>query len=328
MSVSSRSSHQIECRRRTTGVTADTDRAGDRETGCERSTVDKRARAVVVVVVVVATVFGIAAAPYAASTPGDAELTRPGRPARHAVVQLADGVELDLSTPAGDGPHPVVVYVHGGGWVSGDHRDIPLEFGLTELVEQGWAVGSVGYRAASASTGITVVDQVVDVTSAFRWVRDEGSTYGLGGPVVGVGHSAGAHLMAQVAATADAAARPDAVVLVSGIYDFEADVRSSPLLAQVIPVALGCGPATCTVDATRAEPARVAGLGDPSVQLVHGSDDPIAPLATATRYRRGLDDAGVPVTLTVVPGAGHDGDALGSAVSGVLALVVERSSRV
>lgn len=51
---------------------------------------------------------------------------------------------LDLYLPAGNGPFPLMVFIHGGGWMSGDKGDgdaFPLD-----LNPRGIAVASINYR--------------------------------------------------------------------------------------------------------------------------------------------------------------------------------------
>ena len=49
---------------------------------------------------------------------------------------------LDLYVPDREGPHPVIVWVHGGAWRAGSKKSMPLD----ELVKIGYAVASVDYR--------------------------------------------------------------------------------------------------------------------------------------------------------------------------------------
>ena len=41
----------------------------------------------------------------------------------HEAVQLRPGLTADVAVPKGNGPHPVVVYLHGGGWIGGSPKD-------------------------------------------------------------------------------------------------------------------------------------------------------------------------------------------------------------
>ena len=237
-------------------------------------------------------------------------------PVRSVTVDVADGVAVDVHLPAGHGPYPVVAYVHGGGWISGDKAELPPEFALRDVLDRGWALVSVGYRHAGQG-GLTATDQVADVSAAFGWIRGPGGDLGLGDHVVGIGHSAGGHLLSLVTATAPAEVRPTEAIVVAGIYDFGPDVMDNPMLRHAAHAALGCPPEDCPRRPSL-EPANFAEPGDPFVSIVHGTGDPLVDPVTAHRYAQGLQVAGVAVAFHPVDGASHLDDVLGAATRAVL----------
>lgn len=258
------------------------------------------------------------AAPPTTTTTAPVTTTTVPAPVRTS-LDFGGGLLVEVIAPAGPGPHPALVYVHGGGWVSGDHLELPAEFGLPAMAERGWAVVSVGYRLADRDLGIDISHQTAEVARVLDWVRTDGASLGLGGRVVAMGHSAGAHLVTLAAASMDRPTAPDTVIGIGGIYDFADDVTSSPFLEPVLPHALGCEPAECPAERVASfRPGTHADAGDPAVVLVHGVDDPIAPRRSADDYARLLRDAGTPVEDVVVDGAGHFDRALGVAVRQVL----------
>ena len=101
----------------------------------------------------------------------------------------------DLYLPAGEGPHPTVLAVHGGGWSSRSRADMD---GVAEtLVRNGYAVFNVSYRFAPE---FTFPAQVHDVQQAVRWLREHADAYDLdAGRIAGYGYSSGAHLVAMLA---------------------------------------------------------------------------------------------------------------------------------
>src|SRR5262249_34792242 len=90
----------------------------------------------------------------------------------------------------GDGPVPVVVGLHGGGWRMGKRQDLAK---LTELLAaQGFAAATVTYRLAPQHR---FPAQVEDCKAAVRWLRANARKFKLNPDRVGaVGFSAGAHL--------------------------------------------------------------------------------------------------------------------------------------
>lgn len=110
---------------------------------------------------------------------------------------------LDVWPRQGEIDQPILVFVHGGGWVSGDkatHEEIP-SFG-SFFADAGFALVPVNYRLVDdpRSPGTTYAEQAEDVASAIAWVSSHAREF-CGDPqrIQLVGHSAGAHLVALVA---------------------------------------------------------------------------------------------------------------------------------
>ena len=116
-------------------------------------------------------------------------------------------LQLELLVPEGPGPHPVLVWVHGGGWVGGDHRRFP---GFTgPALEAGFAVASLDYRLASEAgqwgdAPVVWPAQLDDLKAGIRWLRANGEEKRLDPDrMYAWGHSAGGHLVAMLALTND-----------------------------------------------------------------------------------------------------------------------------
>ena len=134
----------------------------------------------------------------------------------HAAVPATEGVTADVIEPKGAGPHPVLVYLHGGGWICGSpksHRKLAHRF-----AEGGYLVVNVDYRLAPEHPFPTPFD---DCVAAVRWAVREAPRWN-GDPsrlAIG-GDSAGGNLAAAVAAAlADDPARPRAALLLYGVFD-------------------------------------------------------------------------------------------------------------
>ena len=96
------------------------------------------------------------------------------------------------------GPRPVVIQVHGGGWVTGHKRQQAMPL-LHHLVHQGYVTVSINYRLGPRWR---FPDQLVDVKRAIAWTRDHIADHG-GDPtkLIITGGSAGGHLSALAALT-------------------------------------------------------------------------------------------------------------------------------
>jgi acetyl esterase/lipase len=143
---------------------------------------------------------------------------------------------LDLRVPPGPGtPHPLIVWVHGGGWLFGSRRRLPPNLFQHRLhdrmLEAGYAVAAVDYRLAR-ETGLP--GMLLDLKAAIRWLRAHAVDFDLDPERVTVwGESAGAHLALMLAMCTDVddlprtgefldqSERPQAIVDWYGPSDFE-----------------------------------------------------------------------------------------------------------
>lgn len=113
-----------------------------------------------------------------------------------------NATSLDLHAPADACDAPVVVWVHGGGYHHGDKAN-----GMRDKValfnRQGWILVSVNYRLTRVGdpSSAHYPDHYEDVAAALGWVEDNIADYGGdAGRVALLGHSAGADIVANVAA--------------------------------------------------------------------------------------------------------------------------------
>lgn len=132
---------------------------------------------------------------------------------------------LDLVLPRGDGPHPCLIFVHGGFWQEGSKSG--SGFAARALAAHGWASALVGYTLAPEAR----LSQIVaEIARAVDYLAARADQFGLNrrGLVLG-GHSAGGHLTAAILAGKGGPAAAQAVsgaILISGVYDL-APIASS-----------------------------------------------------------------------------------------------------
>jgi len=109
------------------------------------------------------------------------------------------GLLLDLYTPKArpDGPRPVVIFVHGGGWLDGSHRvNRPVAM---SLAKKGFAGIAVEYRLGREARFPAAV---WDVKAAVRWVRKHAAAYDLDPDrIIVAGGSAGGNIAGLVGTT-------------------------------------------------------------------------------------------------------------------------------
>ncbi len=150
----------------------------------------------------------------------------------------------DPVLPAGCEPAPVVVWVHGGGWHTGDKAN-NMFAKVVSLATEGYAVVSVNYRLSPA---VSYPTHNGDVAAAVAWVHSHAAAHGIDPTRISlVGHSAGAGIVASLAADerylqgvglapGDLAC---VVALDTEAYDVAAQAATSPLYQQ----AFGTDPA-------------------------------------------------------------------------------------
>ena len=116
-------------------------------------------------------------------------------------------VTLDLYIPknASIDKLPVLIYVHGGGWIEGDkvvYTDNYLENTIVKLMAKQYAVISINYTLLNESTHFPL--PLDDTKDAIRWVRKNAEEYNFDIHNIGLfGASAGAHLSLLAAYTPD-----------------------------------------------------------------------------------------------------------------------------
>ena len=97
---------------------------------------------------------------------------------------------LDLYLPKGEGPRPLIVCVHGGGWAGGDKAR--YRWMGEAFARAGFAAASITYRFAPKSRAPA---QMEDVQRAVRWLRSHAGNLGADpGRFGAIGGSAGGHL--------------------------------------------------------------------------------------------------------------------------------------
>ena len=231
---------------------------------------------------------------------------------------------LDLRVPDGPGPHPAIVYLHSGAWISGDRTGGPARRQAT----RGYAVASIEYRLAPRHIWPA---QVEDVKAAVRWLRANAARFDLDPERIAIfGTSAGAHIGA-VAATANEigwlegsalgnpqfSSRVKAVVDLYGPTDLlrlEADkLPCIPLdgNASYMPPSLlmGCPIQECRDWTRTASPMSYVTADDPPFFIMHGMLDCLVAFTQSVALHQKLVATGVDSELVLIPKGDHGGRA-------------------
>jgi acetyl esterase/lipase len=250
---------------------------------------------------------------------------QPGRPAADVKIlrdipYVEGGHEqqrLDLYLPAkADGPRPLVVWIHGGGWEAGSKEGTPVQW----LAGKGYVVASINYRLSRY--GVFPI-QLEDCKAAIRWLRANAAKYQIDPERVGAGgDSAGGHLVALLGTTAnvkelegklgnlDQSSRVQAVVDFFGPTDFVSwDPKFHPGVYGSITRLLGGPPQENKEKARRASSVFYVNRDAAPFLIFHGDKDALVALSQSQELAKALKKAGVEVNLQVIKGSGHGGPA-------------------
>ena len=214
---------------------------------------------------------------------------------------------LDVYAPKGAKNLPVVVWIHGGGWQTGDKKDVQLKPQVFN--EKGFVFVSTNYRLLPAVDMGTIVR---DVAKSVRWVRDHVAESG-GDPdrLFVMGHSAGAQLAALIC-TDDRYLKAEGVPLavVKGCVPVDGDTYDVPAIIETAEArwrAHGLPPAKFGHrEKFGNDPAKhkdfsavthaAKGKNIPPFLILHVAGHPDV-TAQARRLGNVLREAGVPVTV-------------------------------
>lgn len=228
--------------------------------------------------------------------------------------------KLDLYLPGKtEGPVPVVLWVHGGGWQAGSKDQCPpLRSGY---LERGYAVASIGYRLSEHAV---FPAQIEDCKAAIRWLRAHAKEYSLDPQRFGVwGSSAGGHLVAligtsggvkefEAGANLDQSSRVQAVCDFFGPTDFTVFVTTPGYESHATDASpeaklLGGAVMQNQDKAARVNSINYVSQDDPPFLLVHGDKDPTVPINQSQLLFEALKKAGVSAHFHTIHGAGHGG---------------------
>lgn len=249
---------------------------------------------------------------------------------------LSDKQALDLYLPeTGDGPFPLVFFIHGGGWFTGDKAD-GQELPWLKLREYGYAVASVNYRLSGEAAHPAGIQ---DCKTALRFLKENAKTYCIDPQrIASAGGSSGGHYALMLALTAGNPAFED----ISRGYETQtSDVACCVAwypatdLAETMRTVqdgeyTGFGAQFAWDNISRyvgktitdvkdsalasASPVHYVSEDMPPVLLQRGNADTIAPMDQSQRFLDAAHAIGAEqVSLDILSGAGHGDSAFGTA---------------
>lgn len=205
----------------------------------------------------------------------------------------------DLRVPAGIGPFPWVINIHGGFWKAA--YDLEHNGHLCEALRQkGIATWSIEYRRIG-NPGGGWPGTLDDVKAAADFGRSLAGKYKLDPKrVIAMGHSAGGHLALYLGAELSWLR---GVISLAGVADLRRALELK-LSKEIVKDFLGATPEQYPDRYRAASPIERLPLNKRTT-LIHGADDKVVPLEIAQRYAEAAKKAGDAVELKVLPGTGH-----------------------
>ncbi len=219
-----------------------------------------------------------------------------------------DGIPLcfDLYHP-GEGALPLIVFVHGGGWISGE-RDMYSEE-AEWFARLGFAAATIDYRLAPL---YPFPAALVDVQAFVRFIRAEADKFGIErNKIAAMGNSAGGHLAAMLGVSrvgfgGEGVVRVDAVVDVCGLTDMRNPSDTQyPISMSFIEQFLGGNYLGREADYSLASPVTHVTEKCCPFLIVHGSLDDVVPPAQSQALYDALRSHGGETELIVLEGEGH-----------------------
>ena len=278
--------------------------------------------------------FAVLALSLVGSTASRAQLTDAERSAvliQHG-YEVSDGIiykvagsyeaKLDVFRPReARAPSPVVITIHGGGWVAGTKEGAVLQ--PLPFMAMGFAVVNVEYRLGGTSLAPAAVE---DCLCALHWVGRNARKYNFDlGKVIVTGRSAGGHLALTTSLIPSSAgfehgcayedddsgagpwkdARPKVAAVINwyGITDV-ADLLQGPNIRSYAVSWLGSLPNREDL-AKRLSPLGYVRPGLPPILTIHGDADTVVPYSHAVRLHEALTKAGVKNQLLTVRDGRH-----------------------
>jgi acetyl esterase/lipase len=201
----------------------------------------------------------------------------------------------DLLVPLGDGPHPVVILIHGGSWRA-TYGKVVMKPLAADLVRRGYATWNIEYRRIGRGQGGGWPMTFDDVAAAIDYLGELRDPRLDLGDVTLLGHSAGGHLALWATTREDAIVRARRVIAMAPVADLAS--------AQMAHALMGGTPQALPERYARANPLELLPAGVPML-LVHGAEDATISVEHSRRYAEAARAAGDEVGLIEPRPGGH-----------------------
>ena len=215
---------------------------------------------------------------------------------------------LDIYRSDESGPNPVLVWVHGGGFVGGDKAGTLSQY-LQPLLDDGWDIVAVNYRLTTPDGENVFPTGLRDVKRAVRWVKANAAAQDWDpASVAAIGVSAGGNLVQMLAVTSgDESLEPPAEELPADLQVVDSTIIAAVAISPVSDLStfgqvpfftdaarryIGCSTDCAAPLAAGSVQTHVTADAAP-ILAIHGADDIVAAPSQGELVQQAYDDADI-----------------------------------
>jgi len=215
---------------------------------------------------------------------------------------------MDVFLPAGRSTSetPLFIYIHGGGWTSGDKSEILAFRTLVESSFPGYALISLNYSLLNLGTGIgQFPDQENDIIDAINYIVSKTDEWDISKNIILAGASAGGHLALLHGYKHQEVGNIQAVLALFPPTDLVSLYEFNTLTTQGLQILLNGTPESNPIGYVESSPTTFVTPNSVPTVFFHGTSDAVVPVTQSEILAEKLEENNVPYYFEAYPGEGH-----------------------
>ena len=218
---------------------------------------------------------------------------------------------MDVYLPAGRSTSetPLFIYIHGGGWVSGDKSEIQAFRSLVETSFPDYAIISLNYTLLNLGTGAgQFPDQENDIIDAINYILSKTNEWNISKNIILAGASAGGHLALLHAYKHQEIGNIQAVLALFPPTDLVSLYDFNSLTQQGLQILVNGTPDSNPTGYAQSSPITFVNSNSIPTVFFHGTADVVVPVSQSEILAEKLEENNVPYYFEAYPGEGHGFD--------------------